>query len=154
MAAGTVSALEPNQWQLITSVTPSGTSVTFNNFSGYKTIMIVGKGVTKSGSDYPRVRVNNDATAGNYTTLWSAGGQTGFLCQGAASTAQGFVFRIYDCDKAIIHKVDTAYDGSGAHAQATDAFVDPVVVTSLVLGTLGGSTTYTGGTVYVYGIAA
>jgi len=153
MAVGTVSAIEPNQWQLITSVTPSGTSVTFNSFSGYKTLMLVGKGVTKSGSDYPRVRVNNDATAGNYATLWSNGGQTGFLCQGATASASGFVFRIYDCDKEIPHRVDTAYDGAGNHAQATDAFVDPVIVTSLVLSNFSGAS-FTGGTVYLYGIAA
>jgi hypothetical protein len=153
MAVSNVSTVDRDEWQLITSVTPSGASVTFNSFSGYKHLMLVGKAVTKSSSDYPRVRVNNDATAGNYATLWSAGGQAGFLVQGALAVASGFVFRIYDCDKATIHKVDAAYDGAGAHAQATDAFVDPVVVTSLVLSTLSGAT-YTGGTLYLYGIAA
>jgi hypothetical protein len=153
MAVGTVSSVGGEQWQLISSQTPSTTSVTLTSFSGYKTIMVVGKGVTKSGSEYPKILVNGSTTAGNYATLWGSGGNVGFLCQGALASAQGFVFRIYDCDKATIHKVDSAYDGSGAHGQPTDAYVDPVAVTSLVLTTNAGTATFTGGTVYVYGIA-
>lgn len=150
MAVGTVSAIEPNQWQLITSVTPSGTSVTFNSFSGYKTLWLVGKQVTKSTSDYPMVRVNNNTTAGNNAVNDASGTRQGILINNLTASAQGFSFKIYDVDKEIPHKIEAEFENS----QNGDAYVDPVVVTSLVLTTAGGTATYTGGTVYLYGIAA
>lgn len=150
MAVSNVSTVDGDEWQLITSVTPSGTSVTFNNFSGYKTLWLVGKQVTKSPSEYPMVRVNNNVTAGNNAVNDSSGTRQGILIQNLTASAQGFSFKIYDVDKAIPHKIEAEFDNS----QNGDAYADPVVVTSLVLTTAGGSSTYTGGTVYLYGIAA
>jgi len=150
MAVSNVSTVDRDEWQLITSVTPSGTSVTFNSFSGYKTLWLVGRQVTKSASEYPMVRVNNNTTAGNNAVNDASGTRQGILINNITASAQGFSFKIYDVDKAIPHKIEAEFENS----QNGDAYADPVVVTSLVLTTAGGTATYTGGTVYLYGIAA
>jgi hypothetical protein len=150
MAVSNVSTVDADNWQLITSVTPSGTSVTFNSFSGYKTLWLVGKQVTKSASEYPMVRVNNNTTGGNNAVADASGTRQGILINNLTASAQAFSFKIYDVDKAVPHKMEAEFDPS----QGGDAYVDPVVVTSLVLTTAGGTATFTGGTVYLYGIAA
>jgi hypothetical protein len=145
MAVGTVSGVNlDDQWQLITSVTASGSSVTFNSFSGYKTLWLTGRGITKSASDYVAVRPNNDSAAGSYATLYSSGVQTRFLTNGAASTAQAISFKIYNVDQAIPHSVDGANFDGNDYARG-EAYVNPVVITSVVIDNLSGAT-FTGGT--------
>ena len=155
MAVGTVSGISPDdQWQLISTTTPSGTSFSLTGFTGYKHIWIVGVNVTKSGSDYPGMRPNNDSSAGYYSTATvSSGTATRFLLAGQTASAQAFSGKIYDVDKSIPHKVEWGYD-SAAFTNPTDGYMNPVPITSVNIITNNGSVTYTGGTVYVYGIPA
>lgn len=145
MAVGTVSSINYDDWQLITSTTPSGSSVTFNNFSGYKTLWLVGN-VTKSDASNTRVRPNNDTAIGSYASPYVAGA---FYLPDAAS--MGVSFKIYDVDRAVPHKVEftTNIGGGGS---VGDAYTAPNVITSLVLSPDSG--TFTGGTVRLYGIAS
>jgi hypothetical protein len=45
MATSNVSAIDREEWQLIESKSASGTSVTFNAFSGYKHLWLTGKAI-------------------------------------------------------------------------------------------------------------
>jgi hypothetical protein len=152
MAVGTVSGINPeDNWQLISSVTASGTSVTFSSLTGYKHLWITGRGITKSASDYVAMRPNNDATTGNYALTWSVGTTNTSLIAGTTATAQGVSAKIYNIDQAIPHKIDGTYDGN--QWGPADSYVNPVAITSLVIYnyTTG---SFTGGTLSLYGIAA
>jgi hypothetical protein len=152
MAVGTVSGVNlEDQWQLISSVTASGTSITFNSLSGYKHLWLVVRSITKSGADYLAVRPNNDSTAGNYAITWSVGTQSQILFGGTTASAQAAAFRIYNIDQAAPHKIEGIYDS--AVFGPIDTYANPVAVTSLVVYTYSGAT-FTGGTVALYGIAA
>jgi hypothetical protein len=152
MAVGTVSGVDPaDNWQLITSVTPSGTSVTFSSLTGYKHLWLVGRNVTKSASDFPAMRPNNDSSAGSYATAMQSVNNK-LLLQAQSSSSDAFSGKIYDIDKSIPHKVEWGYD-PGAMGAPQDCYTNPVPITSLVL-LMNGSASYTGGTVYLYGIPA
>ena len=153
MATGSVSAIDREEWQLIESKSATGTTLTFNAFSGYKHLWLTGKAITKSASDYTAVRPNNNSTAGNYSHSYGGGTQDKLLIGDSASVAQGVSFKIFDVDKTTPKHVAASYDPSiPAHEQ--DAYVDIVAVTSLRVFTSGGSATFTGGTFYLYGIVA
>ena len=152
MAVGTVSGISPeDNWQLISSVTASGTSHTFSSLTGYKHLWIVGQGITKSAVDYVGVRPNNDTTVGNYGLTWSIGTSPTFLISGATATAQGVSARIYNVNQAIPHKVEGTYDAN--QWGPGDAYVNPVVITSLVVH-IYTTASFTGGTLSLYGIPA
>lgn len=144
MAVGTVSSINYDNWQLITSTTPSGSSVTFNNFSGYKTLWVVGS-VTKSDASNTRVRPNNDTATGSYASPYVAGA---FYLNDAASL--GISFKIYDVDREVPHKVEFSTNFAGN--SNGNAYTAPNVITSLVLSPDSG--TFTGGTLRLYGIAS
>ena len=153
MAVGTVSGIVPeDNWQLITSVTASGTSITFSSLSGYKHIWIVGQSITKSASVNIGIRPNNDSSAGSYCMSWTGGTDTQFLIAPATASSQASAFRIFNIDKSIPHDIEGEYDPADWIPQA--AYVNPVPITSLVVRTSNGSATFTGGTFYVYGIPA
>jgi hypothetical protein len=152
MAVGTVSGISPeDNWQLISSVTPSGTSHTFSSLTGYKHLWVIGKGITKSGADYIGMRPNNDTTAGNYGLGWASGTSQTSLIANTTAAAQGVSAKIYNIDQAIPHKIDGTYDAN--QWSPADAYVNPVVITSLVIHcyTTG---SFTGGTLSLYGIPA
>ena len=153
MATGSVSAIDREEWQLITSTAATGTSVTFNAFSGYKHLWLVGKAITKSSTDYVAVRPNNNSTSGNYAQTYGSGTESKFLTYGSTASSQAVSFQIYDVDKTTPKKAFASYDAS-VPTLPQDAFIDTVAVTSLVVYTNGGSATFTGGTFYLYGIVA
>lgn len=152
MATGSVSAIDREEWQLIESKSASGTSVTFNAFSGYKHLWLTGKAITKSASDYVAVRPNNNSTAGNYSHMYGVA-DTKFLTGNSTSTASAISFQIYNVDKTTPKHVAASYDAS-VPSNEMDAFIDTVAVTSLVVYTNAGSATFSGGTFYLYGIVA
>jgi hypothetical protein len=153
MATGSVSAIDREEYQLIESKAASGTSVTFNAFSGYKHLWLTGKAITKSGATHIAVRPNNNSTAGNYAVVRNDGESTNFLIQGSTAAACAASFQIFDVDKTIPKKAWASYN-TGVPQMAQDAFIDTVAVTSLVVYTNDGSSTFTGGTFYLYGIVA
>jgi hypothetical protein len=153
MATGSVSAIDREEWQLIESKSASGTSLTFNAFSGYKHLWLTGKAITKSSSDYVCIRPNNNSTAGVYAFQNNVGGDTRFFSAGSIATAQAVSFKIFDVDKTTPKRVASSYDASQPSEEQT-AFTDTVAVTSLVVFTNSGTATFTGGTFYLYGIVA
>jgi myosin-crossreactive antigen len=152
MAVGTVSGVDPqDNWQLISSVTASGTSVIFNSLSGYKHIWITGKAITKNTSDLPAVQVTGDTSVGNYSISMVAP-RAIFLCGASTTAAQAFGFKMYNIDQSIPHKVECAYDAT-EYAEASDGYMNAVAITSLTVKNYSGAT-FTGGTLAIYGIPA
>jgi hypothetical protein len=139
-------------WTLIESKSATGTTVTFNSFSGYKHLFLAGKSITKSGSGHIKIRPNGNSTAGNYAHNWNTGNADAFLTSGNTSTAEGMSFIIYNVDKTSPKQVIAQWDSSVA-SHDKDAFLDTVAVTSLEVIAHGGPT-FTGGTFYLYGILA
>tara|TARA_R110000868_G_scaffold233647_1_gene487400 strand:+ start:181 stop:648 length:468 start_codon:yes stop_codon:yes gene_type:complete len=155
MAVGTVSGVDPqDNWQLISSVTASGTSVVFSSLTGYKDIWINGRSITKAANDYPFISVNSDTSVGNYGISGGSSGQrAGFLCASVSGTApSAFGFKIYNIDQTIPHRVDCNFDGHEMSTPA-DGYFNPVAITSITVKTLNG-TAYNGGTISIYGIPA
>ena len=150
MAVGTVSSVSGDVWQLIGSSSPtSGTSVSFTSIAGYKTLMLAFKGITTAATSYMIVRFNNDSSSGNYSV--GSGNETSIILATNGTTARGGATIVYDADKTVPHKIERSnYD-----ATHTDLafYTDPVAITRVDLISREASA-FTGGTVYLYGIAA
>jgi len=153
MATSNVSAIDREEYQLIESKSASGTSVTFNAFSGYKHLWLTAKAITKSAGDHIAVRPNNDSTIGSYAVPRISGEGATFLISGNTASSQAATFLIYNVDKTTPKHVAFSYDNA-APSNESGAYIDTVAVTSLVVTTNGGSVTFTGGTFYLYGIVA
>lgn len=155
MATGTVSSIDADNWQLISSQAMNGLNThTFSSLSGYKTYWIVAKGLTNSTADNVQIRVNGDTSGASYANMWAADGNgAGFVVTPSAATTRAISFQIDNADKTTPHQVKTNTYASGYPASPGDAYVDPVAITSLTIRTIG-SNNFTGGTVYLYGIAS
>ena len=153
MATSNVSAIDREEWQLIESKSATGTSVTFNAFSGYKHLWLTCKDITKNSAQGIAVRPNNNSTAGVYVAGAENGTDTRFFIAAGVATSQAASFKIYDVDKTTPKRVACSYSYNVPENE-NDAFVDPVAVTSLVVMTYNGTATFTGGTFYLYGIVA
>jgi hypothetical protein len=154
MAVGTVSGVNlDDQWQLITTTTiSSGTATyTYNSLSGYKTILITGKDIVRSGGGTGQIRLNGNSSAGSYAQNSQSGGDSRFYITGNSGGPAAFAGIIYNVNQAIPHKVDIGYSNAASNANNT-YYTDPVAITSIELGLDSG--TYTSGTIYLYGIAA
>jgi hypothetical protein len=156
MAVGTVSGVDQqDNWQLIASQAASGLSTyTFSSLSGYKTYWLVGKAMTSATGQHIQVLINGDTSSASYANGWAVNdGQSGFLLATNVTTSRAFSFQIDNAEKTIPHQVRAnTYNGTFP-ATPGDAYTDPVVITSLTLKTLSGGN-FTGGTIYLYGIAA
>ena len=156
MAVGTVSGVDPqDNWQLVASQAMSGLSTyTFSSLSGYKTYWLVGKSLTHTTSDIVAIRVNGDTSGGTYANDFAAGneGATGgqFLLTPTQTFVHAFSFEIDNADKLAPHHVKSTGYGT---VSPGDAYTDPVAITSLTVKTYSNNN-FTGGTVYLYGIAA
>lgn len=151
MATGTVSSISADNWQLISSATPtSGANVSFTSITGYKTLMVAFKNVTSVSNAAPMIRVNSVSTAGVYADVY--GNSTAFYLAYSTTGAKAGAIIIYDADKAVPHYVlKSSYDATVPDPNAW--FTDPVAVTQLDL-TANTGVGFSGGTVYLYGIAS
>jgi hypothetical protein len=151
MATGTVSSVTGDVWQLISSVTASGSSVNFSSLSGYKKYLVVGRAVyTASGNNYALV-INDDTTAGDYT--YNSGNSAFIQIGSGTSSATGNAFwaTIDDADKAIPHEIQAKATANTNWAK--DYFVTTSAVTKITVTTVTADT-FSGGTISLYGIAS
>lgn len=153
MATSNVSAIDREEYQLIESKAATGTTVTFNAFSGYKHLWLTGKAITKNSATHIAVRPNNDTTVGSYALVRGAGEQPEFLIQDSTASSCAASFKIWDVDKTTPKKVANSYN-TGVPQNEQDAYIDTVAVTSLAVLCYNGTSTFTGGTFYLYGIVA
>jgi hypothetical protein len=156
MAVGTVSGVEPeNNWQLVASQAMSGlTTYSFSSLTGYKTYWMVGKGLTHGTEDICAVRVNGDSSSASYASFWAqynAGGY--FLVSPSRAASHAFSFEINNADKSAPHNVKSTLYATASPITSGDAYTDPTPVTSISITAYSGNA-FSGGTVYLYGIAA
>jgi hypothetical protein len=149
MATSTVSSVTGDVWQLITSVTASGTSVSFSSLSGYKTLMIAFQKITTGATATLSFQLNTDTT-NNYSGGNAASTENAIIVAGNTSSTRSGLAIIYDADKAIPHKIESATGAS--NAANLQAFLEPAAITSIEA--KAGGQTFTGGTIAVYGIAS
>jgi len=156
MAVGTVSALEPNQWQLISSAAAtSQTEVTFSSLTGYKQYRIV----------YYRTGVSNDIwlrfngdTGTNYFSNSTRGSSNGSISTtylqintvntSTAVSYQGYI-DVFNADKPI----EKTAEGHGGYYMGNvyGGWSNAAVITSI---TFGSTASMSEGTVKLYGIAS
>jgi hypothetical protein len=151
MATGTVSSITGDNWQLISSVTPTAaaTSVTFSSIAGYKTIMVVLSGIVASATEAMYLQLNGDTTAGDYFGTFPGV----LLGRTFTGSAQGRYAMIYDVDKSLPHRVDApASTSDGTLCMQLWTTASPI--TSIVCAFTSGATFTAVGTIALYGIAA
>lgn len=157
MAVGTVSTVEQDNWQLIGTSTPSGTAAaTFTSIAGYKRLMLVWKKLTCSSNNWLFAKVNNDNTAGNYSShvgypgsndYWS---QTELVLSGSTFTNFSGMMIIENANQSIPHEISRFSINFGySYADPAILASDPITRLDIYMGA-----NFTGGTVYLYGIPA
>ena len=136
-------------WTLIDTRTPtSGTSVSFTSISGYKTLMLAFKSITTAAVSYMIIRLNNDSSAGNYSE--NSGTETEFLISTNDPARAGAII-IYNANQAVPHKIEkSSYQSATNNNPAF--YTDAIAITRVDLISRE-SSAFTGGTVYLYGIA-
>lgn len=158
MAVGTVSAADPNQYQLIsTQSATSGTSITFNSLSGYKTYLLTVEHIYGASAMTLRVRFNSDSTAGKYTGAWISSGaeaasDTSIIIANGYSNARnsGYLY-IYDALLSSPKRVEGAVTmGDSSCAFIQGIWFDTSAITSI---TVSSSSTFSSGNIKLYGIA-
>ena len=155
MAVGTVSGVnQTDNWQLISSVTPSSTAVTFNSISGYSRLMVVYKVMTTSANAWIYLRVNNDATAGNYSSMsaYTSADQLSsnnyIVLNGTLQSSHSGLVVIENTDKSVPHQISDLVSLVVSQYSAAILLASPITRVDI----LGG--TFTGGTVELWGVAA
>ena len=77
MATGTVSSIAGDNWQTITTVTPTtGTTATFSSIAGYKTLMLAWSGVNLGTNGNLSITFNGSSTG--YASLTQVNGQNDY----------------------------------------------------------------------------
>ena len=164
MAVGTVSSISDDVWQLISTTTlSSGTSATVaTGLAGaYKQLMLAYRGVTTNTSSNLLVTLNADSTSGNYgvTAPWQTS-YTEVSNSAIVLTAytgytnhQAGYLKIDNANQTIPHTVSgggyVVNQIAGVYVPATAATVN-----SIEIKTGNGTSTFTAGTVLIYGIPA
>lgn len=157
MAVGTVSSVNDEVWQLISSQTAStSAAITFSSLSGYKKYMVIWKNVV-SPSAILRLKVNNDNTGGNYASNAQYVGdgnaqvhQTHINLDGIADTLHSGLIVIEEADKSMPHRISNF--ASYLSSAATHAILNANPITRIDLYLSTGN--LTSGTIALYGVAA
>lgn len=165
MAISKIGGTVSDNWELISSVTPTAASaaVNFTGLSPYKKFLIKGKAATQS-LNAVSIRLNNDSGT-NYdysisnfssSTLVNtvAGGQTGFEVYGASSGADYFDVVIENCDntglKLLTYGLYVNAAGSTSRRDYWGVYVASAIVSQV---NVVGTGTFSGaGTISLYGV--
>jgi hypothetical protein len=161
MAISKIGGTGSDNWELISSVTPtaSAASVNFTGLSVYRKFMILAKNVSSTG--ILSVRINNDSTTAAYVTSWqnAASGVASFgfdintlidLTTGSGTSS--FYVQIESCDTTNLKVVTNgaASAGSTVRNQFYSIYTASAVVSQLNVISTG---TFTAtGTIAIYGV--
>jgi hypothetical protein len=159
MAVGTVSGIEQeNNWQLIASNSPTGTTTaaSFTSISGYKRVMVVWKALRTGANAWLYLKVNNDTTVGNYvssTTYSNANNNESeslLVLDGTDRTNHTGMIVIENVDKATPHEVSNfaAYQTT----QWTQGILSSAPITRIDL--YNSVSNFSSGTVELWGVAS
>jgi trimeric autotransporter adhesin len=159
---------------LLSTTTLSTNSVTISGISGsYKTLYVIGRGIYTSSADGITVRVNSDSGS-NYTDYYyvfvSSSGlsngrntsSTGINCGDTGSSSSAANYTMFDMRidryaETEVKQINThavGFQGSVTVNRFTNTVYSPTgAITALnFLTTTGGGFTFSGGTIYVYGV--
>lgn len=163
MAISKVGGSASDNWELISSVTPTATTATVN-FTGltpYRKLMVVANGVTLVGVDGLGLRINNDS-GNNYSySYWSDAPdirQQSFTSQITwtfTGITQTGVIVLSSCDNTGVKFVETAWGGLTSSNTATQFIERGIYLASAIvtqINILTGSTFAGAGTIALYGV--
>lgn len=152
-----------DNWELISSVSASGSSIAFTSIAGYKKLAL--RATVTLGSQDVSMRLNAD-TGSNYNyfrnnqigtaTSISAYAQTSFLLgspSSAGSTANLFI-QIDNADNSGLKNVSGVFFSSTGTAPVGDYVGQYIASASISTVTLIGSVGFNSGTVALYGVKA
>ncbi len=160
MAISKIGGTGSDNWELISSVTPTAATaaVNFTGLSPYKKLMVVADGVTLTVNDELDLRINNDSGSKYLSSYWSASEtvtQTNFTTKlsftAVTGTIAGMVV-IENCDNAGVKFVNKGFGGSGATTifMENGIYLASAIVTQINVIV---DTTFAGaGTVALYGV--
>jgi hypothetical protein len=143
---------------LLSTTSLSGTSTTVSSISGsYKDLMVYIKDATCSANVQPRFKPNN---ANPVWTVSESGGSAKysngtFNAGGVDTTAQNYIFEISQYANATSVKPINLfgyYVGQTQGITGGGASLQTSAITSIVFDTGGGATTFTGGSILIYGV--
>lgn len=163
MATGSVSAIDQDNWQLISTTSFNGSSqytLQTDMAGAYKSLMVVWKAVSKESGAKSQIQFNTDTTDGNYSSMaWqaestnNAASTTGLIIDATpdfSSNAGGYA--IFDnCNSAIVPVITRDAGGRGTSG-AKGVWHGYAAVNSINFRSQSGNS-YTTGTVKLYGIA-
>lgn len=120
MAISKIGGTGSDNWELISSVTPTAASaaVNFTGLSPYKKLMVVADGVTLSVSDELDLRINNDSGNKYLYSYWSSTEQltqqsfTSKLSFTASTTTIAAMVVIENCDNAGVKFISKGFGGA------------------------------------------
>lgn len=162
MAVGTVSGVNPDDtWQLVSSQSASGASITFSSLSGiYKELMISYRNVITSATCGLAVRFNGDSTNYNYggTAVWQAQysevaiSYIPLTAYGAYTDHANGWMKVKNTNSAMPHTVE----GGGYVADSINGLYNPstAAVISSVIVKPNNSANFSSGTIELWGIPA
>ena len=143
---------------LLSTTALSGTSTTVSSISGsYKDLTVYILDATCSANVQPRLKPNN----ANPVWTVSEGSASGayitgiFNAGGVSTTAQNYVFYIKNYANATSVKPINLYGyyaGQNQGIAGGGASLQTSAITSIVFDTGGGATTFTGGSILIYGV--
>ena len=153
MAVGTVSGVNPDEiWQSISSVTASGSAVTFSSLTGYKKYMIIARSITNSAPSTVLMTFNGISTGYGSVLAATDRSTSGiFFSYLAGDTHPVSMTTINDVLSSTGPKTTIGWESN--YCATINGFWDNTSpITSIALTRSTG--TFTGGTITLYGIAA
>lgn len=120
MAISKIGGTGSDNWELISSVTPTAatSAVNFTGLSPYKKLMVVADGVTLSVADELDLRINNDSANKYLRSFWSESEQvsqsnfTSRLTFTYSSTTIAAMVVIENCDNAGVKFISKGFGGA------------------------------------------
>jgi hypothetical protein len=158
MASLLVPAAQAGSITLLSTTSLSGTSTTISSISGsYKDLTVYILNATCSANVQPRLKPNNanpvwTVSEGAASAKYSNGT---FNAGGVSTTAQNYIFYIKNYANATSVKPINLYGyyvGQTQGITGGGASLETSAITSIVFDTGGGATTFTGGSILIYGV--
>jgi hypothetical protein len=162
MATGSVSAIDQDNWQLISTTSFNGSSqytLQTGMAGAYKSLMVAWQCSSKQGDAVAQIQFNTDTTSGNYgsTCWWSEAAVyqtslTGLIIDGYNSLSATNGYAIFDNCNSSTAPVTTREAGGYSMSGASGIWHGYSAVTSVNFRSKDGQS-FTTGTVKLFGIA-